>query len=65
MDPHIPLDGGELSASCLSRRYALDRALGGRQSQSSRGGENKKSLYFPCREVNSGPTAHSLVTVTD
>jgi hypothetical protein len=34
-------------------RYLLDRRLGGLQSRSGRGGEEKEPHYYPCRELNS------------
>jgi hypothetical protein len=37
------LDGGESSASHPSPWYPLDRRLGGHQSRSGRGGEEKNS----------------------
>jgi len=51
----------EASGQLHKRRYPLDRRLGGRQGQSSSGGEKKKipSLQLPGME----PQPSSLVTV--
>jgi hypothetical protein len=46
-----------------SRRYPLDRRLSGSQSRSGRGGEEKGSYYCPCRELNPGRPARSLVAI--
>jgi hypothetical protein len=54
------LEGGEWSASHTgyftpggkSYRSPLDGRLGGPHSQPRRGDEEKKSLHFPCRELN-------------
>jgi hypothetical protein len=54
-------DGGELSASRRGRfhpgvespRYPFDRILGGPQSQSGRGGEEKESQPLPGTELRS------------
>jgi hypothetical protein len=44
-----------------SPRYPLDTRMGGPQSRSGRGGEEKNPC--PSRESNSGHPAHNLVTV--
>jgi hypothetical protein len=46
-----------------SQQYPLDRSLGGPQSRSGRGGEEKESLACLCRESNHGRPDPSLVTV--
>jgi len=43
-------------------RYLLGRSLHGHQSWTERGGEDKWSYHFPCREWNRGRPARSLVT---
>jgi hypothetical protein len=43
-------------------RHPLDRRLGGSQSRSGRGGEEKNSP-FPCKESNPGRPARSVVIV--
>jgi hypothetical protein len=44
-------------------QYPWDRRLGGPQSQSGQGGEEKNSHHCPCRELNPGCPACSLVTI--
>jgi hypothetical protein len=44
-------------------RYPLARKLGGPQSRSERCGEDKKSHHCPCRELNPGCPARSLVSI--
>jgi hypothetical protein len=39
-------------------RYPLGRRLGGSQSRSGRGGEEKNSHHRPCRESNPGRPVH-------
>jgi hypothetical protein len=46
-----------------SLRYSLDKRLGGPQSRSGRGGEEKKTYHCLCRESNSSGRARSLVCV--
>jgi len=41
----------------------FDMRLVGPQSRSERGGEEKKSLHCPCRELKTGRPARSLVSV--
>jgi len=45
--------------------YPFDRRLGGSQSQSGRGDEEKKSFYCPCRELNPGRAARKPSLCTD
>jgi len=52
-----------LCPRCKSPRYPLDRRLRGPQSWSGRGGEERKSHYYPCRELNTGHRTRSLVTI--
>jgi hypothetical protein len=53
---------GKLHApDSLLNRYPLDRRLGGPQSRSGRGGEDKNSQ--PCRESNPTRQAGSLETI--
>jgi len=44
-------------------RYPLDRRLGGPQSRSGRGGEEKKFHDCPCRELNPDRSGCSLATI--
>jgi len=44
-------------------RYPLYRGLSGPQSQSGRGGDEKKSHHCHCLELNPRHPVHSLVTI--
>jgi hypothetical protein len=68
---YLLLDGGEWLASrpgrstpqVKSRRYPLDRRLGGPHSRSWRDGVKKKSYTAPCRELNRCHSARCLVSI--
>jgi hypothetical protein len=45
----------------MGPRFSPDRRMRGPQSQSGSGGEEKRSL--PSQELNSGCSAHSVVTI--
>jgi hypothetical protein len=65
------LGGGEWPASRPGRficrgkisSKALERGLGGPQSRSGRGGEEKKLHHCPCLESNLGRSPRSLVSI--
>jgi hypothetical protein len=59
---------GQLRAPAIlprvkSRRYPLDRKLGGLQSRSGRSGEGKKSHHSTSRELNPSRSHRSLFSI--
>jgi hypothetical protein len=54
---------GRFTSGVKSRRYPLDRRLGGPQSRSGHGDEDKKSHQCPYRESNPCRPASSIVSI--